>query len=77
LRLERPDDDLAKKTVYSEEFPEFHHWVNSYIELRGMHRFKKDPEWGECLARVRDGTLTVTDIEYIVGIMTVQRHCSL
>jgi hypothetical protein len=30
-----------------------------------MHRFKKDPEWGECLARVRDGTLTVTDIEYI------------
>jgi hypothetical protein len=28
-----------------------------------MHRFKKDPEWEG--ARVRDGTLTVTDIEYI------------
>jgi hypothetical protein len=51
--------------IYSEEFPEFHHWINSYIELRGMHRFKDDPVWGEILSRIRNGTVTVDDIEFI------------
>jgi hypothetical protein len=50
LRLERPDDDLASISPKKECYPhesKFHHWVNSHIELRGMHRFKKDPMSGE------------------------------
>ena len=35
-----------KKPVYEENCPEFRDWVNCYIELTGMHRFKEDPEWG-------------------------------
>jgi hypothetical protein len=53
------------KPVYAENCPEFKDWVNCFIELKGMHRFKQDPEWGELLLRFRDGKMTETDLQKI------------
>jgi hypothetical protein len=55
----------SKKPVYAEACPEFKEWVNCFVELSGMHRFKDDPEWGYVLIRFRDGTLTLSDIDAI------------
>jgi PIF1-like helicase len=54
-----------KKPVYTEECPEFKDWVNSFIELNRMHRFKDDPEWGLLLFRFRDGEVTEAGIDRI------------
>jgi len=56
---------MGKKPVYTEDCPEFKDWVNCFIELHGMHRFKDDPEWGYLLFRFRDGEVTVADIDTI------------
>ena len=43
-------------------------WVNSincYIELRGLHRFREDPEWGMILRRLRDASHTQNDLHAI------------
>ena len=32
-----------KRAVYQDDCPEFKDWVNCFIELTGMHRFKDDP----------------------------------
>ena len=55
----------SKKPVYSEDCPEFKDWVNCFIELDGMHRFKGDREWGYLLFRFRDGEMTESDIDCI------------
>jgi hypothetical protein len=55
----------SKKPVYAEACPEFREWINCFVELNGMHRFKDDPEWGYLLLRFRDGTVTIADIEMI------------
>ena len=55
----------GKKAVYKENCIEFKDWVNCFIELEGMHRFDDDPEWGLLLLRLRDGTLTLDDIDEI------------
>lgn len=44
---------------------EFQDFVNCYVELDGMHRFRTDPEWGEMNMRFRQGKPTVEDIETI------------
>jgi len=54
-----------KKPVYTEDCPEFRDWLNCFIELTGMHRFKDDPEWGRLLLRFRDGRVTAADIDKI------------
>jgi hypothetical protein len=54
-----------KKPVYTEDCPEFRDWLNCFIELTGMHRFKHDPEWGRLLLRFRNGCVTADDIEKI------------
>jgi hypothetical protein len=54
-----------KKPIYAEDVPEFKDWVNCYIELGGIHRFKDDPEWGALLLRFRNGEVTKHDIELI------------
>ena len=54
-----------KKPVYAEYCAEFREWVNCYIELNGMHRFKDDPEWGYLLMRLRNGETTKLDIDKI------------
>jgi hypothetical protein len=51
--------------IYQEEFPEFHGAINSYIELRGMHRYRFDLPWGELLTRYRDGILSNFDIDVV------------
>lgn len=37
--------------------------VNCFLELTGMHRFRKDPEWGELLKKFRDGNVSKHDID--------------
>ena len=54
-----------EKPVYSEDCPEFKDWVNCFVELEGMHRFRDDPEWGYLLLRFRNGEVTVDDIDTI------------
>ena len=41
------------------------HSINSYVELKGMWRFKDDPEWGRILSRIRNDTHTLHDIDAI------------
>jgi hypothetical protein len=43
----------------------FENFINCYIELGGIHRFKFNPKWGEILLRFRDGDVTLEDIEII------------
>jgi hypothetical protein len=37
------------KPLYEDDCLEFEEWINCFIELEGMHRFKDDPEWGKLL----------------------------
>ena len=39
--------------------------INCYIELKGMHRFKDDLEWGYILRRLREGNPTKVDLQEI------------
>ena len=39
--------------------------VNCFIELKGLHRFKQDLEWGKLLYRFRNGEVTEEDIDTI------------
>jgi hypothetical protein len=51
--------------IYEQEFTEFHGAINSYIELRGMHRFRFDLPYGQLLTRLRDGEMSDSDIDII------------
>jgi hypothetical protein len=55
----------GKKPIYNDHCPEFRAFVNCYIELKGMHRFKNDRQWGMLLQRFRNGTVTKEDINRI------------
>lgn len=55
----------GKKAVYKENCPEFKDWVNCFVELGGLHRFKDDESWGRLLLRIRDGNMTLEDIKEI------------
>jgi len=55
----------GKNPVYKDSCPEFKDWVNCFIELEGMHRFKHDPAWGRLLSRFRNGELTPQDINTV------------
>ena len=49
-------------------------WVNCYIELNGMHRFKRDVRWGKLLLRMWNGELTMEDVEFIyTKVVTVDK----
>ena len=39
--------------------------INAYMELNGRHRFRNDPEWGEILNAIREGTVTADQIARI------------
>jgi PIF1-like helicase len=54
-----------KKAIYDDNVPEFRDWINCYIELHGMWRFKHDLKWGRLLKRIRDGNITTKDINKI------------
>jgi hypothetical protein len=44
---------------------EFNGSINCYIELKGMHRFQEDPEYGRFLLKLREGNGTENDISWI------------
>jgi PIF1-like helicase len=58
-------EPVNKHAVYLDDCPQFKDWVNCYIELKGMHRFKHDLEWGRLLTRFRNGQITASDIDSI------------
>jgi hypothetical protein len=41
--------------------PLWNNAVNMFLEMKGMHRFKHDKDWGNILTRMRDGELTEPD----------------
>jgi hypothetical protein len=55
----------AKKPVYDEPCLEFREWANCFVELKGMHRFQDDHNWGYLLLRFRNGEVTRQDIDTI------------
>ena len=65
----------GKLPIYKDdECPYFIEWINCYIELNGMHRFKKDVSWGKLLMRMRNGELTKEDVEFInTKVVTVHK----
>ena len=65
----------GKLLIYKDnECPYFVQWVNCYIDLNGMHRFKKDVRWGKLLMRMRNGELTKEDVEFInTKVVTVHK----
>lgn len=46
-----PVGEKNKKPVYKENCLEFKDWTYCFIKLKGMHRFKDDPEYGQTLLR--------------------------
>ena len=68
----------GKLPIYKDKCPYFVEWVNCYIELNGMHRFKKDVRWGKLLMRMQNGELTKEDVEFInTKVVTVHKHRNL
>ena len=65
FRQLEPPGKGDKKAVYLEHCPQFQDWINCYLELNGMHRFRDDGTWGEVLLRFRDGKVTDADIQFI------------
>ena len=55
--------------AYKDNCLYFIDWVNCYIELNGMHRFKKDMSWGKLLMRMQNRELTKEDVEFINTIV--------
>jgi hypothetical protein len=53
---------IKAKPLYSSHCPHFTYAINTYIELRGMHRFRDDQIWGCRLLRFRNGCPTLEDI---------------
>ena len=54
-----------KYPLYKERCVEFDNLINCYIELKGMHRFQNDSDWGQLLMRFRNGEATMDDIHRI------------
>ena len=63
LRQLEPCNEAER--LYESPFAQFHDSVNCYIELKGMHRFRQDPEWGRLLMEFREGRLTEEHIDII------------
>jgi PIF1-like helicase/Helitron helicase-like domain at N-terminus len=53
---------IAVKTIYdSRNLVQFCGYINCFIELHGMYRFKDDPQFGELCKRFREGQPTPED----------------
>ena len=57
-------EPVRKEPLYQTRSERFE-WVNCYIKLDGMYRFKDDPAWGTLLKRFRDGNVTAEDVRFI------------
>ena len=51
--------------MYEQECPILKNSINCFIELKGLHRFKQDLEWGKLLYRFWNGEVTEEDIDTI------------
>jgi hypothetical protein len=59
-------EPVGQKPLYDgQETPAFHHYMNTFIELSGHHRFKDDPEWGHMMQRFCEGEQTDEDVQTI------------
>ena len=57
---------IGVKTIYdSRNLVQFKDYINCFIELYGMYRFKDDPKYGELCKRFRDGCPTLEDFNII------------
>lgn len=54
---------------------EWHQWINCFIELKGMWRFKDDPEYGKAMMRLREGHQTPDDFE-LINSRCLQSKCT-
>lgn len=62
-------------TIYAgDDTPEFHSFLNCFLELDGMHRFKEDLEWGLLLRRFRAGHATREDINLINNTCCIENN---
>jgi hypothetical protein len=52
-------------TCEDECFRQWNDFINCYIELKGMFRFKEDIEWGRCLSRFCQGHPSPEDFDVI------------
>ena len=59
-------DPVGQKAMYKEEdISIWHGWVHTFLELKTNHRFKEDPSYGACMARMRNEGPTTEDVEYL------------
>jgi hypothetical protein len=57
---------VGQDTIFNDEyFRQWNDFINCYIELKGMFRFKEDTEWGNCLSRFRQGRPSPADFDMI------------
>jgi PIF1-like helicase len=54
-----------KKPIYEQNIPQFRDWINCYIELSGIWRFRNDIPWGKLLTRMRNGEMLKADLNVI------------
>jgi hypothetical protein len=59
-------EPIGQDTIFEDEyFRQWNDFINCYIELKGMFRFKEDIEWGRCLSRFRQGRPSPEDFDMI------------
>ena len=50
------------KMLYMTNTPEWDDFMNCFVELKGNHRFKDDPEYGQIIVRYHDRKHTRADV---------------
>jgi len=55
----------GKPLYYDQNFALWHDHINCFIELKGQHRFRDDPLYGNIMKRFREGCPTQADFEHI------------
>ena len=61
-------NDYNNGSLYTAKGRAYELWqgsINCFIELKGMHRFKDDLEWGYILRRLRERKPTKADLQEI------------
>ena len=53
------------KVYEDNRLPQWHEWMNCFIQLKGRWRFKDDPKFGEVCWRFHEGTPTPDDFDFV------------
>jgi hypothetical protein len=57
---------IGQDAMYEDEcFRQWNDFINCYIELKGMFRFKEDIKWGRCLSQFCQGRPSPEDFDVI------------